>query len=141
MASFVDTTIFVYAFSVTVLPRDAGKPEIARTLIQRLIRTDELVVSTQVLGELYVNLIRGKKPLLSRGDAAEVVHELAKYSMVDTDLALVSRAIDRTLQSLIHYFDALMVEAAIQAGTTILYSEDMHHGTRYGTLEIRNPFL
>jgi predicted nucleic acid-binding protein len=35
--------------------------------------------------------------------------------------------------------DALIVEAAIHSGTKILYTEDMHHGTRYGALELCNP--
>jgi predicted nucleic acid-binding protein len=39
------------------------------------------------------------------------------------------------------HWNALIVEAAIRSGATILYTEDMHHGTRYGTLELRNPFL
>ena len=43
--------------------------------------------------------------------------------------------------SRISYWDALIVEAAIRSGATILYTEDMHHGTQYGALELRNPFL
>jgi len=34
-----------------------------------------------------------------------------------------------------------IVEAAIRSGAIILYTEDMHHGTSYVDLEIRNPFL
>jgi predicted nucleic acid-binding protein len=39
-------------------------------------------------------------------------------------------------------FDAIIVSAALQAGCTILYSKDMHHGLVINnTLTIINPFI
>ncbi len=57
------------------------------------------------------------------------------------DETLVVLALQRVQQSRISYWDALIVESAIRSGATILYTEDMHHSTSYGTLQIRNPFL
>ena len=37
-------------------------------------------------------------------------------------------------------WDALIVQAASRANTTILYSEDLNHGRRYGDLRVENPF-
>jgi Ca-activated chloride channel family protein len=45
----------------------------------------------------------------------------------------------RVQLSSINYRDALIV--AIRSGATILYTEDMHPGSRCGALELRNPFL
>jgi predicted nucleic acid-binding protein len=41
----------------------------------------------------------------------------------------------------IQIFDANNIAAAQLAGCDILYTEDMHHGQRIGTVTICNPFL
>jgi predicted nucleic acid-binding protein len=39
-----------------------------------------------------------------------------------------------------HIYDSLIIAAALDAGCTTLYSEDMQDGQRIGALTIRNPF-
>lgn len=39
-----------------------------------------------------------------------------------------------------HIYDSLMIAAAQDAGCATLYSEDMQHGQKIGSLTIRNPF-
>ena len=39
------------------------------------------------------------------------------------------------------WFDALIVQAALEAGCTHLYSEDLQHGRRFGALQVVNPFV
>lgn len=39
-----------------------------------------------------------------------------------------------------HIFDSLIVAAALRAGCTTLYTEDLHHGQVVDGLTIRNPF-
>jgi predicted nucleic acid-binding protein len=39
------------------------------------------------------------------------------------------------------FYDALIVASAIEAGCDIVYSEDMQHGRKFGSLTIVNPFL
>ena len=39
----------------------------------------------------------------------------------------------------ISYWDALILNAAESCGATILYSEDLSHRQRYGTVEVVNP--
>ncbi len=41
----------------------------------------------------------------------------------------------------LHFFDALIVVAAIEAGCDTLFSEDLQHGRKFGGLTIVNPFL
>ena len=41
----------------------------------------------------------------------------------------------------LHFYDSLIIAAAVQAGCTVLYSEDLHHGQKIGNLRIENPFL
>jgi predicted nucleic acid-binding protein len=39
-----------------------------------------------------------------------------------------------------HIYDAQIIASAIDAGCTVLYSEDMQHGQVIGPLTIKNPF-
>ena len=38
------------------------------------------------------------------------------------------------------FYDSLIVAAALEAGCTRLYSEDLQHGQRVDHLTIQNPF-
>ena len=38
------------------------------------------------------------------------------------------------------FYDSLIVAAALEAGCTRLYSEDLQHGQRIQNLTIENPF-
>ncbi len=140
MAAFVDTNILIYAFADTS-SASAGKVPIARDLLASLSDQGELVLSAQVLSEFAQNAMRKANPPLSLTKVTERVSELSRETVIAIDSSLVQLALQRAAQSRIGYWDALIVEAAIRSGATILYTEDMHHGTHYGPLELRNPFL
>jgi predicted nucleic acid-binding protein len=38
------------------------------------------------------------------------------------------------------FYDALIVAATLDVGCQSLFSEDLQHGRKFGTLEIANPF-
>jgi predicted nucleic acid-binding protein len=40
----------------------------------------------------------------------------------------------------ISWWDALMVNSALELGCGILWTEDLRHGQRIGSLTVRNPF-
>jgi predicted nucleic acid-binding protein len=40
-----------------------------------------------------------------------------------------------------HFYDSLIVAAALEAGCTRLLSEDLQHGQRIDSLTVENPFL
>ncbi len=134
MKAFFDTNIVVYAHD-----RSAGpKRDRAAALIEAHVRSATLVVSTQVLIESYNTLLRAK--LLDREAALAIVEVLADEHVVATDAALVLRAIRLPQQHKLSHWDSLIVQAAIDAGCAVLYSEDMQAGQRFGDLEIVNPF-
>jgi predicted nucleic acid-binding protein len=54
--------------------------------------------------------------------------------------ALYSKAIELQGRSAIGFYDALIVAAALQAGSTRLLSEDLQHGQMFGALRVENPF-
>jgi len=39
----------------------------------------------------------------------------------------------------ISFWDALIVQSALTSGATVLYSEDLAAGQRYGTIRVINP--
>jgi predicted nucleic acid-binding protein len=41
----------------------------------------------------------------------------------------------------ISYWDGAIVAAAEALGATVLYTEDLNHGQRYGTVRVENTFL
>jgi predicted nucleic acid-binding protein len=53
---------------------------------------------------------------------------------------LFARAIEIYRAHQLHWYDALIVAAALQANCKVLYSEDLQHGQRFGDLVITNPF-
>jgi predicted nucleic acid-binding protein len=140
MAAFVDTNILIYAL-VADQDKATEKVDIARELVAGLTRRKELVLSAQVLSEFSSNAMRKGNPPLTLQQTLTHVQQLSKQQIISIDRTLVQLALQRVQQSRISYWDALIVEAAIRSGASILYTEDMHHGTRYGALELRNPFI
>jgi predicted nucleic acid-binding protein len=60
---------------------------------------------------------------------------------VHSSQALYADALYLHAQSGLPWYDSLIVSAAIQARCEILFSEDFQHGQRFGSLQVRNPFL
>jgi predicted nucleic acid-binding protein len=110
-------------------------------LIADLTHRSELVVSAQVLSEFAANAMRKANPPLTVDETAALVERLSRQTVLPIDASLVQLSLQRVQESRISYWNALIVEAAIRSGATLLYTEDMHHGTQYGTLRIHNPFL
>ena len=140
MAAFVDTNVLLYAFS-NANGGDARKVEAANRVIERLIRAEELILSAQVLNEFISVATRKGTPPLTLQEAAQIVERLVQYTVIAIDSCVIQLALHRVQQSRISYWDALIVEAALRSGASILYTEDMHHGTRYSTLQLENSFL
>jgi predicted nucleic acid-binding protein len=134
--SFVDTNILIYAED-----RDAkGKHSLARDLILALWDDREGVVSIQVLQEFYVNATRKLKRPLTSAKALEIVEEYLTWTVVENTSALLKSAIRLQAKAQLSFWDAMVVQAAIEAGCEQLYSEDLNHGQRFGALAIVNPF-
>jgi len=134
--SFVDTNVLIYAED-----RDAGeRHEIARDLLVELWNTRKGVVSVQVLQELYVNVTRKVKRPLSASKALEIVKEYLTWEVVENTPALLIASIELHQKAKLSFWDASIVQAAIEAGCTRLYTEDLNAGQRFGNLVLDNPF-
>jgi len=136
MKYFFDTNVLVYLF-------DADSPEkrkIARALLQKHAGDGDILLSTQVLQEFYVAVTRKLARPLGAAAAADAVANFAELPLVTIDAKLVLSAIDRSRDSRLSFWDALIVQAAIEGHAGTLYSEDMQHGLVLDNLRIVNPF-
>ena len=133
-AEFVDTNILIYAFD-----RSAGdKHRIAVDLMTRLWTDRRGCISLQVLQELYVAGTRKLK--LPTDEAASQVRRLGLWRvhrpLVDDILA----AIELHERHSVSFWDALILRSAQASQCSVLWSEDLQNGQRWGNLEVRNPF-
>lgn len=135
MRQFFDTNVLVYSQDT----HDSAKHEIARALIQEAIAADALVVSTQVLAEFYATCLR--RVLIGPAQALGLVRVWSEHDTVAHTPDLLLRGLALHQAHSISMWDALVIQAAIDAGCDVLLSEDMQHGRRFGDLEISNPFL
>jgi predicted nucleic acid-binding protein len=74
-------------------------------------------------------------------DAVILLGELRHFPFVATDFALVLSAIEISLLFRIPYWDSAIVAAAQALEARILYSEDLSHNQRYGSVLVVNPFI
>lgn len=135
--SFFDTNVLVYLFA----PDAPEKRSRARQILERAATDAELVVSVQVLQEFFVTVSRLAIEPLSSEAAEEEIRRFCAFEVVRTDEALVLAGIARTRAARISFWDALIVEAALRANCTTLYTEDLQDGWQIdGRLHVVNPF-
>jgi len=134
--SFVDTNIVVYAADEN--PADRAKHDIAIELLAN--DPESLVLSTQVLQEFYHAVTRKLAKPLGAPRAAAAVRALAKMDVVGSDSDLVLAAVDTSQSAQISLWDALIIEAARQAGCERVLTEDLSDGQVISGVRIENPF-
>lgn len=133
---FIDSNIWLYA----LLPKqNTDKESIAKTLIQQ--NQQNIVVSTQVINEVVNNLLR-KGQVKEPGIRLLISSFYEQHKIIRTDRNLQENASFLRENHSFSHWDSLLVVAALQAGATIFYSEDMRH--RFvveNRLTIINPFV
>ncbi len=75
---FADTNVLVYSFDTC----DPAKQQVAQTLLETLGSAGNLTLSTQVLQEFFVTVIRKLKPPLTPEYAYELVENFACYPLM-----------------------------------------------------------
>jgi predicted nucleic acid-binding protein len=132
--AFFDTNVVVYAYD----PDAGAKADRAHRLMEQHAHAGTLTVSTQVLQESYVNLV--KKKQLEPRHAFRLVEALSANQVVPANAASVLRGLALSQRFQLSPWDGWIVQAALDAGCLVLFSEDLHAGQRFGDLEIVNPF-
>jgi predicted nucleic acid-binding protein len=135
---FLDTNIFVYSFDQSA----PAKARRAAQLIREALTTQKGVVSYQVVQEFFnVALKRFSQPMQAADAGQYLIAVFRPLLAVHSSQALYAEALFLHAQSKLPWYDSLIVSAAIQARCEILFSEDLQHGQRFGSLQVQNPFL
>ena len=135
---FLDTNIFVYTFDKAA-PAKAQK---ATELIRKAIATQKGIVSFQVVQEFFNVALRRFAQPMRLADAEQYLGTVFRPLLaVQSSQALYAEALRLQSQSWLSWFDSIIVSAAIQAQCDVLFSEDLQHGHRFGSLRVTNPFL
>ena len=129
---FVDTNILIYAHDRKAGPKHRKSVD----LVARLTNDDSGALSLQVLMEFYAAATR-KLPMTSE-KAEEVIRDFGAWTVHCPAHADLVRAVRLHKTS---WWDALIVNSATELGCSILWSEDLANGQRYGAVTVRNPFL
>lgn len=133
---FLDTNILVYAFD----DRVPFKKNRSLEILEQAGKLGKSVVSTQVLQEFYVVVLRKLERPLSEDEAESAVRRFAKLPVVLIDTPMILAAIKTSREHNLSLWDALIVQAAIESGCRKLMTEDLQHNRRIGSLQINNPF-
>lgn len=134
---FVDTDILVYAHD-----RSTGVKHLrARMVLEQLWDSGLGVLSTQVLQELCINLRRKAGNPLPVEELRRLIREYSTWEVVTNTPESVLKALDIEMRYKTSFWDALILQAAEDAGASILYSEDLATGQRYGAIQVVNPLL
>ncbi|MDO5672048.1 MAG: PIN domain-containing protein [Actinomycetaceae bacterium] len=131
---FVDTNVLAYLFDGRSPKKQARAQEI-------LLSGNPLVVSTQVMLELYSVITRKFNPPLSPADGEKVLANLRQWEVINTDADLVVSAARTVTQHQLSIWDAMILEAANISGCLELWSEDLTHGSTLRGVKIVNPFI
>lgn len=129
---FMDSNILLYAIG-----DDLHKQPIA----ERLLRSPNAIISTQVLNE-FCNVVFRKK-LMTDDELLSSIKFFQKYfAIIDLGSHLVIDALTIKNRHQYSYWDSLIIATALKSNADILYSEDMHHTHVIDNkLTIINPFL
>jgi predicted nucleic acid-binding protein len=70
-----------------------------------------------------------------------LLRDYSTWEVVPNTSASVLDALETMMRYEIHFWDALIIEAAERAGASILYSEALATGQRYGAILVVNPLI
>jgi predicted nucleic acid-binding protein len=132
--AFFDTNVLVYAAI------GAGKDEPKRKRAMELVESTDFGTSAQVLQEFFVTVVKKASRPISAVEALEWIEQWTAFPCQAIDHRLVRIAVEKSERFMISYWDAAILAAAeaLRAGT--VYSEDLNHGQRYGSVQVINPF-
>lgn len=133
---FIDTNIWLYSLIQRVEGDDRHQQA-----TDFLLQLASPVVNSQVIREICSNLI--KKVKMPEEQIRVLIHGWYQDCEVINSNAAQHLLASRLRKSYsLSYWDSLIVAAAIDAGCTSLFSEDMQHGqTIEDCLTIINPFI
>jgi predicted nucleic acid-binding protein len=131
----LDTNLWVYLYAQNA-PKKQTK---VKTLVAE--HFESIVLSTQILGELYHVLTR--KKLAETAVAKEIILEMVTtFPVLEIDTGKVIMALEIHGKYGYSYWDSLIIAAASLSDCAVIFSEDMHHEQVIeNKVQIINPLL
>ncbi|ADI14070.1 PIN domain-containing protein [Truepera radiovictrix] len=134
---FVDTNILLYAVDHSEPEKQAR----AAALLSRLWEARSGCLSVQVLQEFYVNATRKLSKPLDVPTARQAVEDYSLWVVHAPTSASVLAAIDLQAAHQLSFWDAMVLNSALELGASTLWSEDLNAGQYYGDTVVRSPFV
>lgn len=137
--NFIDTNIWLYRlFDDQRI--EAEERERKQNIAISITNQSNLMISTQVINEISVNLI--KKAKFDENQIKAVIQSLYnRCQVLEFSLTILESASDLRLNYNLSFWDSLIVASALSGGGNTLYSEDMQNGLIISQqLTIINPF-
>jgi len=126
---FFDTNVLLY-----LLSHNKAKAERAQTLLE-----SDGIISVQVLNEFASVAIR--KRAVNWREVREILSVLRAVCAVKSlDVETHELGLDVAERYRFSIYDSMIVAAALRAGCSILYTEDLRSGQRIEQLTISDPF-
>jgi predicted nucleic acid-binding protein len=126
-------------YLVSTAPEESAKRRIAEELLEE----DDLALSVQVLQEFYVQATR-KRPsgrgALTHRQAFQLIEAFLRFPVQEMTVFVLHAALATKDKYGISFWDASILEAARSLGCSIVLSEDLASGQRYGSVKVLNPF-
>jgi predicted nucleic acid-binding protein len=130
VSAFFDTNILVYA------QQTGAKADRARALFK-----GGGMLSVQVLNEF--SAVSQRKQGRDWRDIADAISDVLMMVEPALPLTVNLHAEARALadKDRLSFYDALIVASALEAGCDTLFTEDLQHGRKFGSLTVVNPFI
>lgn len=127
---FFDTNLLLY-----LLSGEATKAEKAEVLLAA-----GGIVNVQVLNEFAS--VATRKLAMTVAEIRDVLGTIqAVCPVLPVDIETHELALDLTEGYRFSIYDGLILAAALRAGCTTVYTEDLRHGQRIDRLVVQNPFV
>ncbi len=136
LTQFVDTNIFVYAHDRTA----SHKHEQALEIVTRLWESRNGCLSVQVMQEFYVAITQKVARPVDQLTASRLVSDLSLWQVHRPNPQDVIEAIGLHHKHRISFWDAMILQSAIQLNCREIISEDLTSGRIYSGVSVVNPF-
>ena len=133
---FIDTNILIYAH----VSNEPEKHDIALTLLRDNLTGSRLWISTQILNEFYSAMSKNK---YNHENIVEYISAMTpNMNVLAVTLAIVESALHVKGRYQFSYWDSLMLAAALESRSEVVYTEDLQHNQVIeGRLTVINPFM
>jgi predicted nucleic acid-binding protein len=132
---FLDTNILLYAR----IDDGSDKHSQCHRLLTTTLVGSEIVVSTQVLNEYYVNA--NKKNIPAREIQDAIFQFISDFEVIPITKELIPETFNILNRYKFSYWDSNIVSAALEGDCDVLYTEDLSNGQIINNrLRIISPF-